>query len=729
MLPVVLVVALIAQTGLGVPTPNCAELCEDQNVGGSYGQSKSSSSYSSYSRSSYGHGRQALPSTGSLGLTGSRLENLDENVIGTSGLNRPGNWQDEKHYITDDGRGQMSYRAGQTVSNNGFSKYAQHSYSYGSHESHAPLSNSQVLSTEQFGRELQNMRNSISSFMGNFHSDIGSNVNANVLQDFKQKANLISNQLSSVCNQVDVGSSMYQQMQQVMSQFQRDVDKKQREMENLIFQNSGSSSSTTLGSTYRYSTAPSAQREEQVSKVQSLITSFYATFNRPETNVQYQQDLNTQVETINDKLADLGYESTQNESERARIDHLKRQFETYVSQMRLRIQEIEHRNQEEEAKRKDRELQLKLEKQQQEELQRLRQLEEDRVRLQQQEEERIRLQQLEEERVRLQQQEEERVRLQLLEEERLRQQQQEEERIRLQKQQEERLRLQHKQEEENKRIRQEQEQQARLVHSNTQQSNLKITGSTTYEQSVKGYGSQTQGANTGYTESRNYGNHLKSQPIIQPHIDLTAAMSRLQQDLNRLQTEVNNFNMYTMRLTSSNSVTIVGEAERQAEQLRERINNLCETSSRYQNQNILTSAEDLGRRFEELFRSFQSQAANYSGYSASSGFSSESSYGSSGHYGAVRAPALSNVEYEHSKTVEVEVGRKPAASSQSYSSGSAYGSTSSYGAHGADDKFRVGLIDLGHGGSGAPQVECVEMYAGQPCVERPKRYQRHVGGK
>ncbi|XP_011494063.1 PREDICTED: mediator of RNA polymerase II transcription subunit 15 [Ceratosolen solmsi marchali] len=723
MLAVVLVGALIAQSSLAAPSPNCAELCEDQNVG-SYGQSKSSSSYSSYSKSSYGHGIPGMSGSGSLGLAGSRLENLDENVIGTSGLSRPGNWQDEKHFVTDDGRGQMSYRAGQTVSNNGFSKYAQHSYSYGSHESHAPLSNSQVLSTEQFGRELQSMRNRISSFMGNFHLDIGSNVNTNVLQDFKSKADLLGSQLNNACNQVDVGSSTYQQMQQIISQFHRDVDKKQREMENLIYQNSGvgvsssnigSSSSTTHGSVYRYPVATSAQHEEQVSKVQSLISSFYTTFNRPDTNFQYQQDLNAQVDAINAKLAELNYESTQNDSDRARIDHLKRQFETYVTQIRLRIQEIERRNQEEEARRKDRELQLKLEKQQQEE--KLRQ----------------------EELLRAQQQEEERLRLQHQEEERLRLQHQEEERLRLQHQEEERLQLQRKQDEENKRARQEQEQQARLVLSNAQQSSVKITGGSMYEQSGRGYGSQTQSAGSAYTESHGYGGHTKPQPVIQPHVDLTAAMSRLQQDLNRLQTEVNNFNMYTMRLTSANSVTVVGEAERQAEQLRERINNLCETSSRYQNQNVLLSAEDLGKHFEDLFRTFQNQAANYSqqqgggsssssGFSASSGYSSESSYGSSGRYSSSRAPAITNVEYEHSKSVELEVGRKPGRS-QSYTTsiGSAYGATSSYGAQGVDGKFRTGLIDLGQSGSGARQVDCVEMFAGQPCVEQPRRYRRHVG--
>lgn len=295
----------------------------------------------------------------------------------------------------------------------------------------------------------------------------------------------------------------------------------------------------------------------------------------------------------------------------------------------------------------------------------------------------------------------------------------------MQQQEDERVRLLHQQEEENKRIRQEQDERARLALLQKQQSKVKISGSATYEHSMAGsYGTQMQGSTSGYTDSYNYGSHAKPQPVIQPHVDLTAAMSRLQQDLNRLQTEVNNFNIYTMRLTAANSVTIVGEAERQAERLRERINNLCETSNRYQNHNIQSSAEDLGRRFEELFRSFQNQAASYSSQSGSSfsaGYSSESSYGASGHYGAVRAPAIGNVEYEHSKSVDVEVGRRPAAS-QSYAAGSSYSSANSYGAHGADGQYRTGLIELGQNGSGgARQVDCVEMYAGQPCVEQPRR--------
>lgn len=783
MLALLLVGALVAQAALGAPT-DCTEFCDDQSTPG-FGQRKTSS-YSGYSKSSSWASKQRLGSSG-LGRTGSRLENFDDNVVGHVGvgeLERPGNWQDEKHYITDDGRGQMSYRAGQSVSNNGFSKFAEHSYRYGTQDSHAPLANSQILSTAEFSRELQSMRSRINSFMGNFNLDAGSIMNANTLQEFKSKASVISNQMNNVCNQVDSGSSMYQQMQQMIQQFQRDVEQRQQEMEAVIFQASSRSSthgsirypsrpSTQYAPIQQYPTRPSAiqqyptrpspisedtivqQRvQEQVTNVQSLISSFYTVFNRPDTNLQYQQDLATQVDIVNQKLADLTFDAAQSESLRLRVERLKTQFDSYVLQLRNRIQDIEKRQREDEARRLEREMQLKIEKQQHEE--KMRKLEEERLRLQQQEAERLRLQheeeerqrqlQLEEERTRLQQEEEERQRLRHLEQERLRLEQEE---VKLQQDREEHARIlavqQQNLQQQQLQLQQQQQQQPQYVTPHVT-GTLEVSGSSSYEHSIKG--TYVNPVSTGATASSGsyvHGSHGSSytrpQQVMQPHVDLTAATNRLQQDLNRLQNEISHFNMYSARLTSANSASVVSEAEAQAEALRQSINNLCETSGRYQKLDVKSRAEDLGRRLEELFRAFQTEAANYSsqsgsesssGFSASGGYSSESAYGSTGKYSSVRAPAVTNVQLEHSKSTEIEIGRRPAAS-QRYSSGSGHSATSGYGAsarYGArtGDQFQSGLIDLGQGAASGQQVDCVEMNAGQPCINESRRYRRDVGG-
>lgn len=707
--------ALLSFQVLGAPT-NCDVFCNDQqqqqeqgNFGGS--------SYSSYAKSSYDHRLQRISSNpGTLG-TNARLENLDENVIGNVnnglGLNldRPGNWQDEKHYVTDDGKGQMSYKAGQTVTNNGYSKFAQHSYSYGSHDSHAPLSNSQILSTAEFNRELQSMRQRIDNFMGSFHLGVDSVVNANLLADFKNKASIISGQLNDVCNQVDIGGSKYQQMQQMQQQFQQDVDRMQRQMEQkMVFQSSSSSSvyqqqhypvannndyvpqqtpapikiyqkQQINNPTFEENVEQQRLVEEKITKVQQEIGTFYTSYNRPDVDSQYQINLNGQAEQIIQKLANLKLQAIQYESARTRIEQLKSQFESYLSQLRERIQEIEDRRNEEEVARIEAE--AREEKLRHEE--NLKVIEQRKLRIKQQEEENRRLR-------------EEAERAKQLEEETLRQRE-EAKRIKLQEEAAAQKRY-----EELKLVEQVKTQMPPLSSSGT----IELSGKSTYEHTIKQthYGSNNQQPKISQSYTRQ---QQQQQPIMTAHVDMTALTSRMQQELNRLQNEISNFHTYNMRLTAANSQSIINEADHQADSLRQSLNSLCETSGRYQNQNIQTSAEELSRRFEEMVRSLQSQAANYgtslgssgSGFAASAGYESHSSYGSSGSLTAVHQPTITNVEYEHSKSTDVEISKKPISSGQQrYSSGQ------------------------------QQQVDCVEHYTGQPCVEEvSRRYRRQTGGK
>ncbi|NP_001172040.1 uncharacterized protein LOC100301994 precursor [Nasonia vitripennis] len=770
MLALVLAAVLVAQAVQGAPT-NCGELC-DQTTG-SYGQSWGShSSYSKQSR--YGSHQSYSSGSRGLGATGGRLETLDENaVIGTPGLDRPGTWQDEKHYVTDDGKGEMNYRAGQTVTNNGFSKYASHSYRYGSHDSHAPLSNSQILSTSEFNSELQNIRSRIANFMGSFNLGSGSLINSNTLEDFKHNANLITTQFNDVCSQLDVNSSMYQQMQQELQQFLRQSEERQRQMEATIFQTASTTSTATHGSIHRYpvESRPASvvrpdenaifiqqqqQRiEEEISQIQNQINSFYSTFNRVDSDVKFEENLNTEVNVITQKLIDLNLQAEQNQSQRQRIENMKNRYEAYVSSIRARIEEQVRRNQEEEVKRQ----------------QRLQEIENERIRLENAEQakqaqlrletERLRQQELEAERQRhaaekrrLEAEAESRRRLQALEAEK---QKIENDKINAEerRRQTEKLQIQLDQQQQHL-------QQLQAVQTTRPQvtGSVQVSGTSSLHHTVSGsygstgsigstgsygstgsigstgsYGSTGSTGSTGSYgstgSSGTSGSYTRPQPL---HIDLTAAVNRLQQDFNRIQNEVNKFNTYTMRLTADNKVNIVNEAKQRYDQLHQNLENICNQSSRYNNQNLLNSAQELQRHFESLYQKFQNEAARTissdSQVSVSGGYTSSSSYGASGSHHVVHQPKITNVEYSHEKSTEVEIGssRRPA---QHYASGSGYsqssGYKSGYGAS-ADDIYRTGAIDLGGSGySGG--VDCVEQQAGQPCIIPPRRNRRNVGGK
>ncbi|XP_014219549.1 inner centromere protein A [Copidosoma floridanum] len=719
--------ALLGQV-LGAPT-DCTDYCGEQ--GTSYGgQARDSygNSYASKS-SSYEHRLQRVGGrSGNNQLqTSGRLENLDENaVVGSSGLglnlDRPGSWQDEKHYVTDDGKGQMSYRAGQTVTGNGYSKFAEHSYSYGTHDSHARLANSQVLTTAEFNRELASMRNRIASFMGSFHVDAGSVVNANQIADFRDRAGAISNQLNDVCNQVDAGSSMYQQIREMQQQFDQDIDRMQKQMERQLEYHS-SSSSQVYGSFKSYPSAGSStsrpvagssysqpiqqqqpviseesivkQRlvEDEIAKIQSQVSSFYTNFGRVDTNAQYKVDLGNQADVISRELANLKLQALQSEHQRARVDNLRSHFENYLSEIRDRIHKLEDRQREEAA----RQLEIRIQEEKNHYEENLRNLKLEKQRIEKEAEaERARR---EEELFRAQEEEAARKEAEAAAA-RLRQQQQQ-------------------QQEEERRARLEVEEVQKTVpQSDSVQGigagvagKVEVTGSSSYEHTINTW-SNTGGRHSSGSFQSSIGGgqskpiHQQQHHQLNAHVDLTAATSRLQQELHRIQNEINNFNTHSMRLTAANSQSVIGEAERQAESLRQSISNLCETSSRYQNQNIQSSAEELSQRFEDMVRSLERQAANYlanpssaaSGFSASAGYTSSSSYGSNGAYSAVQAPTITNVEYEHSKSAEVEVSRRPlsSASSQRYAQS-----------------------------SGQRRADCVEHYAGQPCVEtRPQQQQR-----
>ncbi|KAL7295472.1 hypothetical protein TKK_0011124 [Trichogramma kaykai] len=795
--------ALLVQSALGAPAAcnECVGDVESVNSGfmGGYRSHSAKSSYkASYRYSSSGvgagsssrrlmDGRRFMVGAGGLGSTGGRLENFDDSsVVGSSGgsgiglgtgrfglnLDRAGTWRDEKHYITDDGRGAANFKAGQTVFDNGYSKFASSSWRYGSHDQNARLSNAEVVSAAEFEQELQNMRSRINSFMGNFNVDSGA-LTSGRLESFKTSANLISSEMNRVCDNLDHGSARYRQMHDMLEQFNRDVEQRQQQMEQQLYHES-SVSSMSSRSSYQGSlrpTVPASQLapvqqypvrpqidqdriaqqriEDQITSVQDQISTFYSTFGSPDVSPQYQQELNGKVDYFMQKLNDLSFEAQQHESVKVRIENVKGQLEHFVSQIRKRIGELEQRNREMEARRKEREEQLRLEKIQYEK--KVRELEEQRQQLEREEETRRELRRQEEAQLKIKA-EEERIRLQKEEAERLRIQQEETERLRLRQQEEaERLRLE-REEAEKARLRQIEEENARLRQ--LEEENLKIQRerltapqaqvkpdfgghhgsveiSSSYQHQYKGsYNSQSsQGRSGSYVQQQ------PSQPLIQPHVDLTAAVGRLQQDLNRLQSEVNSFNAYSMRLTSSNSQNVVREAEREAETIRERLSNLCETSGRYQSDNVHESAEKLRQHFEDLFISFQNQAANLMQQSGSAQFGAAGEYSSGSNYqklGRISAsrPASGKFEYEHSKSTEVEIGNGSSAP-QRFASGASFSGQGAFGAK-RDDEFTTGLIDLGQGSSSGQQqrqqVECVEAYANQPCLnESSRRYRRDAG--
>lgn len=717
MFALLLAVAFVGQAVQGAPKPDCTGFCDDSPITrtGSYHRS---GSYSSYSKSSrYGSG---ISSTG-LGSTGARLEDLGEPAVS---VERPGSWQDEKNYITDDGRGKMHYKAGQTVRNNGYSKFAEHSYSYGTHDQNARLSNAQVLSTAEFNQEFQSLRDRIRSFMGNFALGSGSIVNANFLQDFKNKANMYSSQMNDVCSHYDSSSAMYQQMRQFQEQFQRQVDQREREIQAMISQTASSSSNVeTVNYTPR---RPAAQiveyttpREDtfavqrvndQINKVQGEISNFWSSYSHVESSYEFSQNFKTKVDGITQQLSNLSQNPVPNEALKKQIQNLKAQFNNYVETITTYIkaaEEDKQRKEEEHLRQK----QQRLEQERKNFDERIKQMQTESLRIQQELEiQKSKHQQME---FQLQQQlDQQRAHQRALDSEKQRLQDEqfaiEQEEIKFEQQ---RLETQRQQQQLQQQIQQKQQQlQQQIEVVQVQQpvvrpapivveqqpevsESVHVSGHSSYEHHVKGsYGSHKQGSTSGsYTSSSN-NNQASSyvQPSLQSHVDVTAMFSKLQQDLHRLQNDVNNFNTYNMRLTSSNSASIVSEANSQASSLRQRLEELCSNSRKYQNQQILDAAEDLERNFDKMVQELQSQASSFS---ASAGFSSESSYSSSGKYSSARAPTITDIEIEHTKNTEVEIKGRP-----------------------------------GRRYTASRQVDCVESQAGQPCVDHFGRNKRQAGG-
>lgn len=719
MLALLFAAAVLCQAVQGAPKPDCSELCEETTPikTGAYHRSSSWGSRSAWSSRS---GSAPIRGSG-LGSTGARLEDFGSDSVGVG--SRPGNWQDEKNYITDDGKGTMHYKAGQTVHNNGYSKFAEHSYSWGSHSKNSRLSNAQVLTTAEFNQEFQNLRESIRSFMGNFALDSGSDINANFLQDFKTRANMYSNQMNDVCNQFDTSSSMYQQMRRFQEEFQRQVSQREHDIQNVISETSSNVEAYPVRrpaaplveyTTPREDTVAVQRVNDQIHHVQGEISNLWNSFSRVESTYEFSQNFKTTVDGIAQQLGSLSQNPVPNEALRQQIQSLKTQFDSYVQTITTYIKEAE----EDKVKKEEehlRQKQQKLEQERKNYEDRMRQMQTESLRLQQeldlqkskhQQMEYQLQQQLDQQRAHQRKLDSEKQRLDnerfAVEQEEVKFEQQRVESQR--KQQQLQQTIHQKQQQLQQQIEQVQVQQpvvhqpivrpAQIVQEQPEAvSEVHVSGQASYEHHVKGsYGSKVHAGTSGsyHNQGGRYTQHQQQQQQqhqtpLESHQDYTAMVSKLQQDLNRLRNEVDNFETFNMRMTSSNSQSVITEANSQASSLRQRLEDLCSNSRRYQNQQLLNSAEDLERNFDRMFQDLQKQASSFAG---SAGFSSESSYSSSGKYSSVRQPSITDVEVEHSKTTEVEY--------------------------------------KGPHTSRITKTDCVESQVGQPCIVG--RQKREVGG-
>ncbi|KAJ8678687.1 hypothetical protein QAD02_014474 [Eretmocerus hayati] len=766
MLALVLLGGLLLSSTTAAPNL-CSGSCDDSKFGGSaYGRR---SSYSSLS--SMGSSRGYSTGGSSLGSRGGRLETLDDNVVQTfgSGLNldRPGNWNEKKHIVTDDGHGEMNYEAGQTVTGNGYSKFSKHSYRYGSQDKHEPRSDSQILSVSDFNNEVQNLRQRINSFMGSYRSDSASLIDAGFMRDFRGKADLISSQLNDVCDQVSKGSSQWNQMQRMIKDFESQYEQKRSELQTRYQQQLESrySGSSSGGSYHSESSYRQEQRHEYPKEVppleplikpsfpcQDLVREFYREFNRADTSEQYQQQLNTRSELIREKLAELKLEAGQREQQLSEVTTLEAQFGSFVGQLRERIHKFEAQQREEEQRYQERLRQIEEDKRRDEE--RLRQLES------RQEEERRKQAQLEQQKLRLEQQ-----RLQLEKEARETQERLESERIQVEQIEKNRSEKQQRLESERAQLLQQQRKMQQQLQqpvptpelpdveivgtdsdlrkqhsSSSSQGSSSSTFEASYNMSSSSSSSSTMhvesSGNSGSSSSANL-QRQQQQRVIEPHVDMTARVSRLQQDLNRLNNEINAFKIQSAQLSSENSISVVPQLNGQAESLRKEIQGLCDKSERYHSDDALQNARELKARFEAEFGRFQSSlselssSSSFTSSSSSSSnqqemqqvqqqlgdFSSGSSWSSSGRVSHVKPPRLTKMELEHSRSVEVEMGSRPApviGSRSSYSGSSGYSASSSYGSAG------------GSAGESSSRYssDCVEASAGQPCVGQLQHQRR-----
>ncbi|KAJ8686477.1 hypothetical protein QAD02_022271 [Eretmocerus hayati] len=104
-----------------------------------------------------------------------KLENLDENPMSSPAVingpvqpSKPANFHKSQHFVTNDGKGEATFKAGQSITDNGFTKYAEHQLNYDSNANHKPDPNTQVLTVEEFQRKQKELQEQVDDFMKDF---------------------------------------------------------------------------------------------------------------------------------------------------------------------------------------------------------------------------------------------------------------------------------------------------------------------------------------------------------------------------------------------------------------------------------------------------------------------------------------------------------------------------------------------------------------------------------
>ncbi|XP_058790261.1 mediator of RNA polymerase II transcription subunit 12-like [Phymastichus coffea] len=705
MFALVVVTTLVSQS-LAAPS-NCgtASVCDSYSGRQTLpGSSQTKGGYSSYSKWGSSSSWSSGPLVGGTSSPSANLETFDDgNLIGTGGLNRPGSWRDEKSYVTDDRKGKIDYKASQEITGNSYRKSAESSYSWGTHDYNEPKANSQFIHSSQFDGQIRDVERDMEAFIGQFSFGAGSTVNQQTLESFRRQADQLSRQVTGLCDQADVNSEQYRQLQRIKQNFDRQVQLKQQEIMNFAVESkhsiSGSIGSSSVGASYEqpqphYSTVPvypepiyqapvtanpvEIQRErvqQECNKLRANIDSFYnnfvtadySTYDREDTLTTFRAQVNAQVATINQQIANLRVESANFEYQRNFVEEMNRTFESYVTNLNQHIKDCEDRIRAE---------QLRLIKEQ----------------------ERIQKEKLERERLEADRRYQEN--LLKIQEQHDREQREFEERQRLEVERLEKKKIEAELEWERKKEKAERVTYQPRPQPSLPQVQLPVqtvapnvevaqNGGWSHKVDVHISGSQHHEVSGSGVGGASSGQQIQYQPVqIGPHIDFTEIQNKMSQEFNRLVSSVNRLSSYSMQLTESNQQTINAQFQRDANELRRKIENLCQESSQYHNDHVFKAAEDLKRTLEQSFQYFQQELAKVS---SSGSFQDSSSWNTGSRYTNVRQPHISNVEINHSKSTEFEL------------------------SHG------------GRGNAGQQQVVCVEQYANQPCIE-PVRVRRDAGG-
>lgn len=760
----------------------CDENCSNSMLR-SLGQGRTS--YSSHYQSSSFSNNMNHPMSNSN--SPANFEGLSKRDLDTDSSDRPRNWNDEKHFITDDGKGRMSYKEGQIVTDGSITRYASHNYRYSSHDSETPPPNAQVLSQSEFDNQVQRIRNSISNFNQNFRFNSALIVNENTNRNFKSQAELIRNQVNDVCNQIDPNSSMYMQMQDMLRQFNENVSRKESMMQQFISRNINNNNNNYYGENYPQSTSrdyyphttssnyypvhdrPTHRVMEGVKSLQTSVSSFYKQFNRLSIDSKYLQDLDDRSNAIKNQISSLQAESSHDSHITSRLESLKTQFETYVSQLKERLEEmVNERNQEQSSPASNY----------------TRQMNYDLYRNNN-----------------YQQPTAPPRRHQNYNREEIRNRQSSSFNRQSQTNVEQESSYRSRVPNYNRQPDQAQEQSTatrsnyRETPSNTQAPSQQSTNldrdqdqSFTYERNSEVHrsipfsiSSQTESEyhvrqslseeNRASSRQRNQDGQLQlvngqvdtshywpptvvaiteatpsnlqtssfgsaSTPSAgesTTYLDMIALNSRLRQDLRRAEHEMNTFvNKYSIRLTASNTETLGKELEMMAERIRSNIKSLCQQTETYKFQSLNERAEELNHRFEDRFKDFLKVIDQYHqerSEDAGIGFIS-SSGGTSSHFHntELRKPQVTRVELEKERTIEIEASRRmPHISASIRSPGL-----------GENQQVQIPLQTRSSSGnflrtyseshsqqqrssgssSSSRDEDCVEIFAGQPCISK-----------